>query len=60
MPELVALDLTNVKGVTDETVVSLAKGCPRLQGLNLSGCRLVSDAGILAVAQHCRLLRRVS
>lgn len=60
MPELVALDLTNVKGVTDETVVSLAKGCPRLQGLNLSGCRLVSDAGIMAIAQHCKLLRRVS
>lgn len=59
MPDLVALDLTNVKSVSDETIVSLAQGCPRLQGLNLSGCRLVSDVGILAVAQHCRLLRRV-
>jgi len=60
MPELVALDLTNVKLVTDRTVGSLARGCPRLQGLNLSGCRLVTDEGVVAVAEGCRLLRRVS
>lgn len=60
MPELVALDLTNVKLVTDRTVMALARGCPRLQGLNLSGCRLVTDQGVVAIAEGCRLLRRVS
>ncbi|KAL7417064.1 hypothetical protein BDY24DRAFT_376505 [Mrakia frigida] len=59
MPELVALDLTNVKLVTDRTVGSLARGCPRLQGLNLSGCRLVTDEGVVSVAEGCRLLRRI-
>lgn len=59
MPELVALDLTNVKLVTDRTVAALARGCPRLQGLNLSGCRLVTDEGVVAIAEGCRLLRRV-
>lgn len=59
MQELVALDLTNVKLVTDRTVVALARGCPRLQGLNLSGCRLVTDEGVTAIAEGCKLLRRV-
>lgn len=59
MKELVALDLTNVKHVTDRTIIALARGCPRLQGLNLSGCRNVTDEGITAIAKNCRLLRRV-
>lgn len=59
MPELVALDLTNVRLLTDVTISALAVGCPRLQGLNLTGCGAVTDEGIVKVAENCRLLRRV-
>lgn len=60
MPDLVALDLTNVKLLSDVALTAIARGCPRLQGLNLTGCQRVTDDGVTAIAESCRLLRRVS
>lgn len=39
--------------VTDTDLQTLAVNCPQLQRLNISGCRNVSDAGVVAIAQHC-------
>lgn len=60
MPDIVALDLTNVKLLTDVTISAIAIGCPRLQGLNLTGCSRLTDEGVVKVAECARLLRRVS
>jgi len=58
-PDLVAVDLSGVVGVTDQPLIILAQTTKGLQGINLSGCSNVSDEGILAFAKHCPLLRRV-
>lgn len=59
MPELVAVDLSGVIKTTDEVVETIAKTSGRLQGLNLSGCTLISDKGVIALAERSTLLRRV-
>ena len=58
-PNLVAVDLSNVVNTTNSAVIGLASVASRLQGINLTGCELVSDEGISAVAANCPLLRRV-
>ncbi|KAJ3502493.1 hypothetical protein NMY22_g18564 [Coprinellus aureogranulatus] len=58
-PNLVALDLTNVKETTNEAIISFAKLATRLQGINLQNCTKISDAALIALAQHCPILRRV-
>lgn len=56
---LVAVDLSNVVNTTNPAVIGLASVASRLQGINLTGCELVSDEGIAAVGAYCPLLRRV-
>ncbi|KAF5333408.1 hypothetical protein D9611_002635 [Ephemerocybe angulata] len=58
-PNLVAVDLTNVKETTNEVVTAFAVVAKRLQGINLQGCVKVGDPALLALAQNCPLLRRV-
>lgn len=62
-PELISLDLTDVLNVTDKTLLKVAICCPRLQGLNLSMSRPhfdITDVGVVALAQQCPELKRVS
>ena len=49
------LDCTGLSLLTDESIVPLGRRCPRLRILNLSWCKQVSDAGVCAVAEGCRL-----
>lgn len=37
--------------VTDADLAHLARGCPQLQELGLSGCSLITDAGAAQLAQ---------
>ena len=60
MPALVAVDLSHVGEVNGQVVKTLADRCERLQGLSLSGCKMVVDAGMNVVAERSRMLRRVS
>nr|AOC97496.1 ethylene- and jasmonate-responsive plant defensin [Flammulina velutipes] len=56
---LVAMDASGVKAITNEAVIGLARNASRLQGINLTGCKDVSNAGVMAVARNCPLLRRI-
>ncbi|KAL7420162.1 SCF ubiquitin ligase complex subunit [Cryptotrichosporon argae] len=55
---LLALDLSHIPAVDDALLEHVAAHCPRLQGLNLTGCKAVGDDGIRAAAR-CRALRRL-
>lgn len=59
MREMVAVDLSGVTATTDAVLAAVAAASDRLQGVNITGCSEVSDAGVLALAQGGRLLRRV-
>src|SRR4051794_6656882 len=39
--------------LTDDYLLAIVKTCNRIQELILEGCALISDYGILCVAQHC-------
>ncbi|KAF8917857.1 hypothetical protein CPB85DRAFT_143760 [Mucidula mucida] len=56
---LVAMDASGVKAVTNDAVVGLARSAKRLQGINLTGCKQVSNPGIMALAMNCPFLRRI-
>lgn len=53
---IVYLDLTMVccliTRVGDEALISIGEGCS-LQHLNVSGCHLIGDSGITAIARGC-------
>ncbi|KAJ2931675.1 hypothetical protein H1R20_g5404, partial [Candolleomyces eurysporus] len=58
-PNLVSLDLTNVKETTNEVILAFAATAKRLLGINLQSCKKVDDTAMFALAQNCPLLRRV-
>eukprot|EP01012_Entosiphon_sulcatum_P035873 TRINITY_DN45615_c0_g1_i1.p1 TRINITY_DN45615_c0_g1~~TRINITY_DN45615_c0_g1_i1.p1 ORF type:complete len:359 (+),score=48.01 TRINITY_DN45615_c0_g1_i1:22-1077(+) len=57
-PSLEALRL-EITRVTDVAMFAIAFWCTVLQRLSLERCTLVTDDGIVAIAQGCRCLRRV-
>ncbi|WWD22868.1 hypothetical protein CI109_107363 [Kwoniella shandongensis] len=59
MPELSAVDVSEIDSVNDEVVMVMAKRCRKLQAVNLSNCKLVGDQGVLAMAEYDKLLKRV-
>lgn len=60
MPNLVAIDLSNLSRVDDTVIKTLAQTCIGLQGLNINGCKLVGDEAVSLLAANCKGLRRVS
>lgn len=56
---LQALDVSELRSLTDHTLYILSQNCPRIQGLNISGCAKVTDDSLMVVSQTCRQLRRV-
>jgi len=40
--------------VRDLGIKRIAAGCPKLRDVNFSGCKLLSDAGIIPLVQSCR------
>ncbi|XP_016445295.2 EIN3-binding F-box protein 1 [Nicotiana tabacum] len=54
---LVKVNLTGCLNLTDEVVLSLARlHSETLEVLNLDGCRKVTDASLVAIADNCPLL----
>ena len=58
-PNLVSLDLTNVKETNNEVIIAFAATAKRLLGINLQACKKVDDTAMFALAENCPLLRRV-
>lgn len=63
---LLSLDLSDMKYLTDDLIITIANTCRHLQGLNLSinptkeeEWAGITDKSIMYLAEHCRDLRRV-
>ncbi|KAK1805544.1 hypothetical protein P4O66_019217 [Electrophorus voltai] len=57
-PELVTLNLqTCSQQITDEGLITICRGCHRLQSLCVSGCANLTDAILNALGQNCPRLR---
>ena len=56
---LVSLDISLGDQITEQSIYAVAKHCPRLQGLNISGCTKISNESLIELAQRCRYLKRV-
>ena len=47
------IDLGELDLITDTGLRKLAKGCPRLEDVNLEGCTKITDVGIASLAHNC-------
>ncbi|KAL2146635.1 hypothetical protein VTI28DRAFT_3134 [Corynascus sepedonium] len=45
--------------ITEASIDAITENCPRLQGLNISGCQRVSNVSLVRLAQRCRYLKRL-
>ena len=52
-PDLIKLDLSGCY-LDDEGVKTVARRCPKLESLSLSGFSGVTDVGIMAILSQCR------
>jgi F-box/leucine-rich repeat protein 2/20 len=57
-PQLTAVCFNECANLNDEMVVAMAENCPRLILVSLRASR-TTDAGLIALAQHCSGLRSV-
>jgi F-box and leucine-rich repeat protein GRR1 len=60
MKDLVAVDLSGVTTTNDGVLRTIGTTCTKLQGINLTGCRQITDEGVIALAEQVKHLRRVS
>ncbi|KAF9613481.1 hypothetical protein IFM89_008328 [Coptis chinensis] len=51
-PSLKTLSLWNVSSICDEGLIEIAKGCSKLEKLDLCQCP-ISNKGLLAIAENC-------
>lgn len=58
-PNLCAIDLSGIEGISGRTVFALANSCRKLQGVNLLDCRWVTSSSLCALADGCPLLCRI-
>ena len=58
-PNLCAIDLSGIEGISGRTVFVLANSCRKLQGVNLLDCRWITSSSLCALADGCPFLRRV-
>ncbi|KAI9934257.1 SCF ubiquitin ligase complex subunit [Aspergillus wentii] len=56
---LQALDVSDLRSLTDHTLYTVSKNCPRLQGLNITGCVKVTDDSLIFVSENCRQIKRL-
>lgn len=58
-PNLQSIDVSSIKGVSNEILFALGGTCHMLQGIYAADCRLLDDDGIGFLARQCPLLKRV-
>ncbi|KAK4139806.1 SCF E3 ubiquitin ligase complex F-box protein grrA [Dichotomopilus funicola] len=45
--------------ITEASIDAISENCPRLQGLNISGCQKISNESLVRLAHRCRHLKRL-
>ena len=45
--------------ITEASIYAITAHCPRLQGLNISGCQRISNESLIQLARECRYIKRV-
>lgn len=45
--------------ITEASIDAVTENCPRLQGLNISGCQRISSESLARLAQRCKSIKRV-
>ncbi|KAL2135330.1 hypothetical protein VTI74DRAFT_8983 [Chaetomium olivicolor] len=45
--------------ITEASIDAISENCPRLQGLNISGCFRVSNESLIRLARSCRYIKRL-
>ncbi|KAK8045790.1 F-box domain-containing protein [Apiospora saccharicola] len=65
-PNLLALDISQdskinneVSKITEASIFAIAENCRRLQGLNVSGCKNISNESMVALAESCKYIKRL-
>lgn len=56
IPKVCLLTLTNCSAVTDSVIIQLVEYCPYLSGLDIGGCKNITDKSLDALAQLQNLL----
>ena len=44
----------------DKGVIAMAEGCPKLQSVNLAGCKTISELAVCAIADHCKAIQMLN
>jgi hypothetical protein len=52
-PRLTSIDLSCCRGITDASIIEIAKGCSQLTSINLNSCYLITDASVIEIAKGC-------
>jgi hypothetical protein len=47
------IDLTNCRGITNDTLIQISNMCPQLEILYVVGCEMITDDGIVPIAEKC-------
>ncbi|KAK8124040.1 SCF E3 ubiquitin ligase complex F-box protein grrA [Apiospora kogelbergensis] len=65
-PNLLALDISQdskvnneVSKITEASIFAIADNCRKLQGLNVSGCKNISNESMIALAESCKYIKRL-
>ncbi|KAG7289302.1 hypothetical protein NEMBOFW57_005669 [Staphylotrichum longicolle] len=45
--------------ITEASIDAVTENCPRLQGLNISGCQRISSESLARLAQRCKSIKRL-
>ncbi|KAK4153064.1 hypothetical protein C8A00DRAFT_34246 [Chaetomidium leptoderma] len=45
--------------ITEASIDAITENCPRLQGLNISGCHRISNQSLVRLAHRCRYIKRL-
>jgi hypothetical protein len=55
------ISLTHCSGITNDTLIQISNMCPQLEILHVTGCEMITDDGITAIAEKCgKQLKRLS
>lgn len=56
---LLALDISSDRQITELSIFAVAENCSMLQGLNISSCDKISNESLITLAKSCKKIKRV-